>query len=135
MACDYSNLGCTKLLYMKILEIRALYGPNYWSINRHQLIVMKLDLGEMEEFPSNKIEGFGGRLEALIPSLFCHRCSMGYEGGFFERVKEGTWMGHIIEHIALEIQCLAGMDCGYGRTRSAGDHGGSSRRAVEADML
>lgn len=108
---------------MKILEIRALKGPNYWSVNRHNLIVMKLDIGEMEQFPSNTIQGFSERIEALLPSLFGHRCSKGYEGGFFERVKEGTWMGHIIEHIALEIQFLAGMDCGFGRTRSTGEEG------------
>ncbi|PBQ32856.1 cyanophycin synthetase [Sphingobacteriaceae bacterium] len=108
---------------MKILETKILKGPNFWSNYRHNLIVLKLDIGEYEELPSNKIEGFSERMEAMIPSLFSHRCSQSYEGGFFERVKEGTWMGHIIEHIALEIQCLAGMEAGFGRTRSADEHG------------
>lgn len=108
---------------MKIIEIRAMRGPNYWSIRRHKLIVMKLDIGEYEELPTNIINGFSERLEALFPSMYEHRCSEERPGGFFHRVKEGTWMGHVIEHIALEIQTLAGMDVGFGRTRGTGEHG------------
>jgi len=109
--------------YMKILEINAMRGPNYWSIRRHKLIVMVLDLEEMEEKPSNKIPGFRERLEKMFPTMYEHRCSVGEAGGFFQRVEEGTWMGHIIEHIALEIQTLAGMDTGFGRTRGYGEKG------------
>ena len=108
---------------MRILEIRAMRGPNYWSIRRHKLIVMKLDLQEMEELPTNKVEGFSERLEKLFPTMFEHECSEGCPGGFFNRVKEGTWMGHVVEHIALEIQTLAGMDVGFGRTRGTGEPG------------
>ncbi len=108
---------------MKILEIRATRGPNYWSNWRHKLIVMKVDLEEMEHHPSSHIQGFAGRLEALMPSLYQHRCSPGYEGGFIERLREGTWMGHVMEHVALELQVLAGMQCGFGRTRSNGKAG------------
>ncbi len=108
---------------MNIREINAMRGPNYWSIRRHKLIVMVLDLEEMEELPSNKIKGFPERLKAMFPSMYSHRCSEGCEGGFFMRVDEGTWMGHIIEHIALEIQTLAGMDTGFGRTRGYGEQG------------
>ena len=108
---------------MKIVDIKTMKGPNYWSVRRHNLTVMVLDLEEMEEFPTNKIEGFSERLEKMFPSMYCHRCSIGKEGGFFQRVKEGTWMGHVIEHIALEIQTLAGMDCGFGRTRGYGEEG------------
>ncbi len=108
---------------MKIVEIKVMRGPNYWSINRKKLIVMKLDLETLEELPTNKIEGFGERIQKLIPSLFSHRCSEGIEGGLFTRIKEGTWMGHVIEHIALEMQTLAGMECGYGRTRGTGKPG------------
>jgi len=108
---------------MKIVEIRAMRGPNYWSIWRHKLIVMKLDIGKYEELPTNKIKGFGERLEKLFPSMVEHRCSENGPGGFFHRVKEGTWLGHVIEHIALEIQTLAGMDTGFGRTRSTGEQG------------
>lgn len=102
---------------MNIEKIQALRGPNIWSIRRKKLIQMRLDLQEMENFPTNKIDGFRERIETLIPSLISHRCSEGVEGGFFHRVEEGTWMGHVIEHIALEIQTLAGMDVGFGRTR------------------
>ena len=77
----------------------------------------------MEEKPSDKVKGFVERLEKLIPSLYEHRCSEGHAGGFFERLRTGTWMGHIVEHVALEIQSLAGMDCGFGRTRGTGDVG------------
>ncbi len=108
---------------MKIVSINAMRGPNYWSIRRHKLIVMVLDLQEMEELPSNKIPGFAERLKEKFPSMYSHRCSEGCEGGFFMRVDDGTWMGHIIEHIALEIQTLAGMDTGFGRTRGYGDKG------------
>ncbi len=108
---------------MKIVELKVMRGPNYWSVRRHKLIVMKLDIEELEEYPTNKIEGFGARLEKLMPSLYEHHCSEERDGGFLFRVKEGTWIGHVIEHIALEIQTLAGMDCGFGRTRSAGKKG------------
>lgn len=108
---------------MKIVEIRVLKGPNYWSIRRSNLIQMRLDLEEMEERPTNSIPGFMERLEQLLPTMYSHRCSVGEPGGFFSRVKEGTWMGHVIEHIALELQTLAGMDCGFGRTRGTGKNG------------
>jgi len=102
---------------MKILKIQALRGPNIWSVRRKKLIQMRLDLEEMEQFPTNKIEGFRERIEAMFPTMIEHRCSEGCKGGFFSRVERGTWMGHVIEHIALEIQSLAGMETGFGRTR------------------
>ena len=102
---------------MKILKIQALRGPNIWSVRRKKLIQMRLDLEEMEQFPTNKIEGFRERIEAMFPTMIEHRCSEGCRGGFFSRVERGTWMGHVIEHIALEIQSLAGMETGFGRTR------------------
>ena len=108
---------------MRIREIRAMRGPNYWSIRRHKLIVMTLDLEDYEQKPTDKISGFLDRLKKMFPTMVSHRCSVGCEGGFFQRVEEGTWMGHVIEHIALEIQTLAGMDVGFGRTRSYGEEG------------
>ena len=102
---------------MKIDKIQALRGPNIWSAQRKKLIQMRLDLEEMEQFPTNKIEGFRERIEAMFPTMIEHRCSEGTRGGFFSRIDRGTWMGHVIEHIALEIQTLAGMETGFGRTR------------------
>lgn len=102
---------------MKILNIQALRGPNIWSVNRKKLIQMRLDLEEMEQFPTNKIPGFRERIEKMFPTMIEHRCSEEQRGGFFQRIERGTWMGHVIEHIALEIQTLAGMDTGFGRTR------------------
>ncbi|MEN9569929.1 MAG: cyanophycin synthetase [Bacteroidota bacterium] len=108
---------------MKIEEIKVLKGPNYWSVRRPKLIQMRLDLEEMEQRPTNTIDGFRQRLEAMFPTMIEHRCSVGTRGGFFQRVDEGTWMGHVIEHIALELQTLAGMTTGFGRTRGTGKDG------------
>lgn len=108
---------------MEILEIRTLRGPNYWSGYWKKLIIMRLDIGEFEDRPSNKIRGFYRRMNEVMPSLYSHGCSYGEEGGFLKRVKRGTWAGHIIEHLALELQTLAGMDVGYGRTRETSDRG------------
>ena len=102
---------------MKILKIQALRGPNLWSVKRKRLIQMRLDLEEAEQTPTDKIPGFRERIETMFPTMIEHRCSEGCKGGFFMRVERGTWMGHVIEHIALEIQTLAGMDTGFGRTR------------------
>ncbi|MEP6928089.1 MAG: cyanophycin synthetase [Ginsengibacter sp.] len=108
---------------MKIVDIKVLRGPNYWSVRRPKLIQLKIDLEEMEILPTNKIPGFKEKLEKLLPSLYEHRCSELVPGGFLSRVEEGTWMGHVIEHVALELQTLAGMDMGFGRTRGTGKNG------------
>ncbi|ELR96277.1 cyanophycin synthetase [Gloeocapsa sp. PCC 73106] len=108
---------------MKILKTLTLRGPNYWSIRRHKLIVMRLDLEELTEKFSNQIPGFYEALVETMPTLEEHHCSPGRRGGFFLRVREGTLMGHIIEHIALELQELAGMPVGFGRTRETSTPG------------
>jgi cyanophycin synthetase len=108
---------------MKILKVLTLRGPNYWSIRRHKLIVMRLDLEELSDRSSNNIPGFYDGLRLVLPSLEEHFCSPGCKGGFFSRVQEGTMMGHIIEHVALELQTLAGMPVGFGRTRETGESG------------
>lgn len=108
---------------MKILRTQTLRGPNYWSIRRDKLIVMRLDLEDLAEKPSNEIQGFYEGLIDVLPSLVEHYCSPGYRGGFFERVRTGTYMGHIIEHIALELQELAGTPVGFGRTRATSSPG------------
>ncbi len=107
---------------MKILEHRALRGPNRYS--RHAAIFLLLDIGELEERPSDEIPGFPDRLVELLPSLHSHRCSVGEPGGFIQRLHRGTWAAHIVEHVALELQCLAGMEVGFGKTL------GTSREGV-----
>jgi cyanophycin synthetase len=108
---------------MKILRTQTLRGPNYWSIRREKLVVMRLDLEDLAEKPSNEIPGFYEGLVEVLPSLIEHFCSPGYRGGFLERVQKGTYMGHIIEHIALELQELAGTPVGFGRTRETSTPG------------
>lgn len=108
---------------MKILETRALRGPNYWSNSRPKVIVLRLDLEDYEDKPTNAIPDFLTRFKLALPTIESHRCSYDEPGGFWRRVEEGTWAGHVIEHIALELQTLAGMDTGYGRTRSTSTKG------------
>ncbi|MCW5203504.1 MAG: cyanophycin synthetase [Candidatus Electrothrix communis] len=106
---------------IEIKELRALQGPNRHT--RHSAIFMVLDIKDYESQPSDKIEGFSTRLLELIPSLQEHGCSIGKPGGFVQRLEDGTWAGHIIEHIAIELQCLAGMEVGYGKTLNTAKKG------------
>ena len=108
---------------MKILKTQTLRGPNYWSIRRHKLVIMRLDLEELREKPSNEIPGFYEGLLEVLPTLEEHYCSIGRRGGFLQRVRKGTMMGHIVEHVALELQELAGMPVGFGRTRETSTPG------------
>jgi len=106
---------------IKFLEIRYLRGPNIWTYR--PVIEARVDIGELEDFPSNVIPGFYERLTALLPSLVEHRCSYGERGGFLRRVQEGTWPAHILEHVTLEIQNLAGMPGGFGKARETSQRG------------
>jgi cyanophycin synthetase len=106
---------------MKVIETRVYRGPNLYGYR--PVIRLTLDLEELEEYPSNKIEGFVDKLVAKIPSLQDHTCSYGEKGGFVKRLQEGTWMGHILEHCSLELQCLAGTPVTYGKCRGAGKPG------------
>lgn len=108
---------------MKILKIQTLRGPNYWSIRRHKVIVMRLDLEDLAPKPTSLLPGFYQGLVEALPSLVEHYCSPGCRGGFLSRVQEGTYMGHVVEHVALEIQELAGMIVGFGRTRETSTPG------------
>ena len=85
------------------------------------VIRIKLDLGSLEEFPSDRLGGFTDELLRLTPTLETHTCSYGTPGGFVRRLREGTWLGHIAEHLAIELQCLAGTEVSYGKTRGSGD--------------
>ena len=106
---------------IKFLEIRYLRGPNIWTYR--PVIEAIVDIGELEDFPSNTIPGFYERLTALLPSLSEHRCSYGEPGGFLRRVQEGTWPAHILEHVTLELQNLAGMHGGFGKARETSTRG------------
>ncbi|MGB3495487.1 MAG: cyanophycin synthetase [Elainellaceae cyanobacterium] len=108
---------------MRILKTQTLRGPNYWSIRHRKLIIARLDLEDLAERPSDEIPGFYDGLVEALPSLTEHFCSPGHRGGFLKRVREGTMMGHILEHVALELQSLAGMPVGFGRTRETATPG------------
>ena len=100
---------------LAILESRVYRGPNIWSYE--PAIHLVVDLGSLEEHPSNTIDGFTDHLLTLLPGLARHTCSRGVPGGFVERLREGTWMGHVAEHISLQMQKEAGHDLRRGKTR------------------
>ena len=106
---------------MQFLKILPLRGPNIWTYR--PVLEAWLDIGVLEDSPSNTIPGFYERLTAWLPSLIEHRCGIGERGGFLERVREGTWPGHILEHVTLELQTLAGMQGGFGKARSTSVRG------------
>jgi cyanophycin synthetase len=114
---------------IEILSVKHLRGPNMWTY--HPVIEVWLDIGDLEDYPSNLIPGFYGRLFKALPSLVEHRCSYGETGGFLKRVEEGTWPAHILEHLTLELQNLAGIPGGFGKARD-GDRRGVYKVMVSA---
>src|SRR5947208_1837377 len=100
---------------MEFRKVVALRGPNFWA--RSSVLEAWLDLKEFKDSPSNALPGFNQRLTAWLPTLVEHECSRGRRGGFLERLEEGTWPGHILEHVALELHSLVYAPVGYGRTR------------------
>ncbi|MEC5384162.1 cyanophycin synthetase [Uliginosibacterium sp. H3] len=106
---------------IQILDVRPLRGPNIWTYR--PALEALIDIGELEDFPSNTLPGFYERLSAWLPGLVEHRCSYGEPGGFLRRVQEGTWPGHILEHVTLELQNMAGQRTGFGKARSTSKRG------------
>ncbi|MBQ0944586.1 cyanophycin synthetase [Ideonella sp. 4Y16] len=106
---------------IQLQRITYLRGPNIWTYR--SVLEVWLDLGELEDWPSNKLPGFNARLLALLPALAEHHCGVGERGGFLQRLDEGTWAGHILEHCVIELLNLAGMPTGFGQTRSTSQHG------------
>jgi cyanophycin synthetase len=106
---------------IEFLRILPLHGPNIWTYR--PALEVWIDIGELEDFPSNIIPGFNERLTGWLPSLVEHRCSYGERGGFLQRLKEGTWPGHIMEHVTLELQNLAGLPGGFGKARETSTRG------------
>lgn len=98
-------------------SISVLHGANYFS--GEKVIRFRINLGPYDEVYTNTIPGFSDTLKKMVPTLYQHHCSLKKPGGFFERVKEGTLLGHVVEHVAIELQTLAGMDVGFGKTRAA----------------
>lgn len=103
-----------RLATVKIIELRALRGPNFF----HQLpvILMKLDIGKLEECPTNTVANFKESIHDMMPTLYDHTCSPGVRGGFYQRLDGGTWPGHVVEHVAIELQCLIGHNVSFGKT-------------------
>ena len=106
---------------IQILRMNYLRGPNIWTYR--PIIEALIDLGEMEDHPSNKIDGFNDRLNAWLPGLVEHHCGVGHRGGFLTRLVGGTWMGHIMEHVSIELQLLAGARAEFGKAREISKRG------------
>ena len=106
---------------IQILRVSHLRGPNIWTYR--PVIEAWVDIGALEDHPSNTIPGFYERLSAMLPGLVEHRCGVGEHGGFLQRLREGTWAGHILEHVAIELQNMAGMQTGFGKARSTSTRG------------
>src|SRR5215210_53344 len=106
---------------LEILQTKVYRGPNVWA--RMPVILLRVDLGELEDRPTDTIDGFVDRLIAAVPSLDSHGCSLGRPGGFIERMRGGTWLGHVLEHVAIELQNLAGAMVTRGKTRGTKERG------------
>lgn len=106
---------------MKFLKVMPLHGPNIWTYR--PVLEAWVDIGALEDSPSNTIPGFYDRLTSWLPALEEHRCGVGERGGFLLRLREGTWPGHILEHVTIELQNLAGMQTGFGKARETSTRG------------
>lgn len=111
----------TKKENITLQRITYLRGPNVWTYR--PVLEVWLDLGELEDWPSHQLPGFNDRLTAMLPALIEHHCGVGERGGFLQRLQEGTWMGHVLEHVVIELLNLAGMPTGFGQTRSTSQRG------------
>ena len=104
--------------FLKVLHLR---GPNIWTYR--SVLEAWVDIHDLEDCPSNVIPGLPDRLTTLLPTLIEHRCSIGERGGFVKRLHDGTWPGHILEHVTLELQNLAGIPGGFGKARETSERG------------
>src|SRR5512139_1042014 len=106
---------------MKFIKVMSLRGPNIWTYR--PVLEAWVDIGALEDSPSNSIPGFYERLTSWLPGLAEHRCGIGEPGGFLQRLREGTWPGHILEHVTIELQNQAGMKTGFGKARETSTRG------------
>jgi cyanophycin synthetase len=102
---------------MEFRKVLALRGPNIWA--NFPVLEAWVDLGALKDSPSDSMPGFNERLMGWLPSMIEHRCSVGERGGFFERLRRGTYLAHILEHVTLELQTLSGCEVGFGRARES----------------
>jgi len=106
---------------MEIRKVLTLRGSNTWAWV--PVLEAVVDLGDLKDSPSNELPGFNERLMSWLPTMIEHRCSVGERGGFFERLRRGTYQAHILEHVTLELQQLAGCDVGFGKARETSVEG------------
>jgi len=106
---------------MEIRKVLVLRGPNIWA--RFPVLEAWVDLGSLKDSSSDELPGFNERLTSWLPTMIEHRCSVGARGGFFERLRRGTYLAHILEHVTLELQQLCGVSVGFGRTRETEEDG------------
>ena len=100
---------------IRVPRITFLRGPNMWTYS--PVLEAWLDLGVLEEWPSNRQPGFIDRLLSVLPQVAAHHCSPGVPYGFEQRLRDGTWMGHVLEHVIIELLELSGLEAGFGQTR------------------
>ena len=112
---------------LRILEQRVYRGANAWSYA--PAVHLTVDLGVLEDYPSDTLPGFTDQLLEILPGLEGHTCSRGHRGGFIERLREGTWLGHVSEHVALQLQQEVGHDMRRGKTR--GDVGAGAEAGID----
>ncbi|MBU6194681.1 MAG: cyanophycin synthetase [Burkholderiales bacterium] len=113
--------GVPAALDLRILRVNFLRGPNMWTYR--SVLEVWLDLGELEQFPTHKLPGFTERLLAIVPGVGDHHCGVGEKGGFLQRLQGGTWMGHVLEHVVIEVLDQAGMPTAFGQTRETSTSG------------
>lgn len=106
---------------IEIVNVLSLRGPNIWTYR--PTLEAWVDIGDLEDSPSNTIPGFYERLTAMLPGLVEHHCGIGERGGFLQRLRDGTWPAHIMEHVMIELQNLAGVQTGFGKARETGKRG------------
>jgi cyanophycin synthetase len=113
---DMQHLTHSARSGMRVLETAVYRGPHPYG--SRPMVRLRIDLGELEQWPSDRLPGFAERLSELLPGLATHGCSLARPGGFLERLADGTWLGHVVEHAAIELQRMVGARVTRGKTRS-----------------
>ncbi|MEI6674708.1 MAG: cyanophycin synthetase [Verrucomicrobiota bacterium] len=101
---------------LEICKIHLLRGPNVWA--NFSVLEAWVEIGSLHNASSDEVPGFNERLKSWLPGLIEHRCSEGERGGFYRRLERGTYPAHVLEHVTLELQSLAGHPLGFGKARA-----------------